>query len=188
MRRSDLAGRHLRHSGYGFSSTSRSDRRFKPSPRPTTGTTWRRASWSKCCEVAASSRFRELRSSTRDAIIRPLLSLVSGRASSWVEEQRNPWREDSSNLDTDTPSQSVRHRLLPVLEEASPSLRTISSHLAEAMARDDSYLSEELASRESWIDPWDSGRRCADICRRRLPPPLRTRWLHAQARQVGCAG
>ncbi len=118
-------------------------------------------------------------------IIRPLLRWSGGELVSWLEAQGLTWREDSSNLDPKHLRNLVRHRLLPGLEEASPSLRSHLVHLAEALARDDRHFSSQLAAAGSWIDPWEpeGGVPLPDVAG--LAPPLRARWLHAQAARVG---
>ncbi len=122
---------------------------------------------------------------TDDGIIRPLLAWSRADISGWLEGQGLEWREDSSNRDPQHLRNRVRHELLPALEEASPALRRHLVHLADALARDDRYLSEQLESVGSWIDPWEPAGGVPVSAVAGLPPALRSRWLHAQAGMVG---
>ena len=118
-------------------------------------------------------------------VIRPLLASSRADLVGWLREQGLTWREDSSNLDPGHLRNLVRHRLLPELEEASPSLRTHLVHLAGALARDERYFSEQLQALGSWIDPWEPEGGVPISAVADLPLPLRSRWLHAQAARIG---
>ena len=122
---------------------------------------------------------------TASGVIRPLLPWTRQALVTWLREQGIRWREDSSNRDVNLLRNRVRHELLPALEAASPSLRQHLVHLAESLASTEAHLAHELAERAVWIDPWepDGGVPMATV--REFPPPLRTRWLHAQARTIG---
>jgi tRNA(Ile)-lysidine synthase len=122
---------------------------------------------------------------TASGVIRPLLPWNRFEISSWLEHNETPWREDSSNLDLSLLRNRVRHQILPGLEAASPSIRGHLVHLAESLASTESFLSGEVMSRASWIDPWDPDGGVALARIRDLPDPLRVRWLHGQARRVG---
>ncbi len=118
-------------------------------------------------------------------VIRPLLPWSRADLAGWLREQGLTWREDSSNLDLGHLRNLVRHRFLPELEEASPSLRNHLVHLAEALARDERFFSEQLQDLGSWIDPWEPEGGVPVSAVAGLPPALRSRWLHAQAAIVG---
>ena len=122
---------------------------------------------------------------TASDVIRPLLPWTREELAGWLREHGIRWREDSSNRDQNLLRNRVRHELLPALEAASPSLRQHLVHLAETLSSTEAHLAHELADRAIWIDPWDPGGGVptATICE--LPPPLRTRWLHAQGRMIG---
>ena len=122
---------------------------------------------------------------TTEGVIRPLLPWNRPEILAWLEERQIPWREDSSNLNPQHLRNRVRHRLLPELLEASPSLREHLVHLAESLAESEAFFAGELKARARWIDPWepDGGVPAAAI--RELAAPLRARWLHAQAARVG---
>lgn len=122
---------------------------------------------------------------TADNVVRPLLSWTREELRSWLQARDIPWREDSTNADTERLRARVRHDLLLRLEEASPRLRDHLCRLAAALARDEAAAAEELAALELWIDPWhpDGGVEVSTIAA--LPPALQVRWLHAQARRSG---
>jgi tRNA(Ile)-lysidine synthase len=122
---------------------------------------------------------------TPSGVIRPLLPWTRQELATWLGERGIRWREDSSNLDQNFLRNRVRHALLPILEAASPSLRRHLVHLAETLSTTEAYLAHELAERALWINPWepDGGVPTASV--RELAPPLRARWLHAQACSVG---
>jgi len=122
---------------------------------------------------------------TCDGVIRPLLAWSRADISSWLEGRNLEWREDSSNRDPQHLRNRVRLELLPALEEASPSLRHHLVHLAKNLARDDRYLSDQLESAGTWIDPWEPEGGVPISAVADLPQALRSRWLHAQAAMVG---
>ena len=121
------------------------------------------------------------------SVIRPLLSWSRADLVSWLGEQGLAWREDSSNLDLHHLRNLVRHHLMPQLEEASPSLRSHLVHLADALAQDDRYFSQQLEALGTWIDPWDPDGGVSISAVADLAPALRSRWLHAQAAKIGLA-
>jgi hypothetical protein len=118
-------------------------------------------------------------------VIRPLLAWSRAELVGWLREQGLAWREDSSNLDPGHLRNVVRHRYLPELEEASPSLRAHLVHLAGALARDERFFSGQLQALGAWIDPWEPDGGVPVSAVACLPLPLRSRWLHAQAARIG---
>lgn len=122
---------------------------------------------------------------TGEGVIRPLLAWSRADISSWLERRSLEWREDSSNRDPQHLRNRVRLELLPALEEVSPSLRHHLVHLAKNLARDDRYLSDQLESAGTWIDPWEPAGGVPISAVADLPQALRSRWLHAQAAMVG---
>lgn len=126
-----------------------------------------------------------IEATTANGIIRPLLPWTRSEIRCWLEEREHRWREDSSNRDLDLLRNRVRLDLLPYLESISPSVRDHLVHLAETLAADEAYLAGELAGRAIWIDPWDPDGGVPEAAIQALPPPLRTRWLHAQTARIG---
>jgi tRNA(Ile)-lysidine synthase len=126
-----------------------------------------------------------IEAATSDGIIRPLLPWSRAEIRSWLTEREIAWREDSSNSDLDLLRNRVRLDLMPGLESVSPSLREHLVHLAQTLAADEDFLAHELATRARWIDPWDPQGGVPEATIHALPPPLRTRWLHAQTARIG---
>jgi len=126
-----------------------------------------------------------IEASTAEGIIRPLLPWSREEIRAWLDERGIAWRQDSSNSDLDLLRNRVRLDLLPGLESESPSIRKHLVHLARTLAADEKFIASELNERARWIDPWDpqGGIPVASI--HAMPPPLRTRWLHAQTARIG---
>jgi len=122
---------------------------------------------------------------TPEGVIRPLLPWGRSELVAWLERAGHDWREDSSNASSAHLRNVVRHDVLPALERVSPSIRGHLVSLATALAEDEAYFARELSDRSLWIDPWEpeGGVPLAEIDA--LPPPLRTRWLHALTRRCG---
>jgi tRNA(Ile)-lysidine synthase len=126
-----------------------------------------------------------IEASSADGIVRPLLPWSRSEISCWLGEREIAWREDSSNSDLELLRNRVRLDLLPGLESVSPSIRDHLVHLARTLAADEEFLAGELVSRARWIDPWDPEGGVPEATIQALPPPLRTRWLHAQTARIG---
>ena len=124
-------------------------------------------------------------SQTPDGVVRPLLAWTRDEIIAWLEEQQISWREDSSNRDPQHLRNTVRLEILPALEKTSPSIRDHLVHLAGTIAEDEDFLAAELARQAQWIDPWDPEGGVLLSVLRELAPPLRKRWLHAQAARIG---
>jgi tRNA(Ile)-lysidine synthase len=126
-----------------------------------------------------------IEASRSDGIVRPLLKWSRGEIRAWLEARGFSWREDSSNLDLGLLRNRVRLDLLPGLESVSPTIQSHLVHLAETLAADEAFLAAEMTARAQWIDPWDPDGGVAEAAIHALPPPLRTRWLHAQTARIG---
>jgi tRNA(Ile)-lysidine synthase len=126
-----------------------------------------------------------IEASTTDGIIRPLLPWSREEIRSWLDEQGVAWRFDSSNSDLELLRNRVRLDLLPGLESVSPSIRKHLVHLARTLAADEKFIAGELGKRARWIDPWDPQGGIPVVSIHAMPPPLRTRWLHAQTARIG---
>jgi tRNA(Ile)-lysidine synthase len=118
-------------------------------------------------------------------VIRPLLPWTRSEILGWLQQREIPWREDSSNASLDHLRNRVRIDLLPHLESASPSVRDHLVELAAALAASEAFCAEELRGRARWIDPWEPDGGVEYEVIRGLPQALRSRWLHAQALQIG---
>ncbi len=118
-------------------------------------------------------------------VIRPLLPWGREEIEAWLLARGLSWREDSSNASPEHLRNLVRHRVLPALEAVSPAVRRHLVELANRLARDESFLAEELARRAAWIDPWDPEGGVPLETLAALPPTLLGRWLHAQVERAG---
>jgi len=66
--------------------------------------------------------------------IRPLLAWSKEQLRTWLREQGNPWREDSSNADVHYERNFIRTEVIPLVESRFPAATTSISRLAD-MAR-----------------------------------------------------
>jgi tRNA(Ile)-lysidine synthase len=123
---------------------------------------------------------------TAQGIIRPLLAWGREDIIRWLGGRDIKWVEDSSNLDLDHLRNRVRHEVLPALRSIEPRIDRHLVHLAGVLARDEAYFAAELHRVAAWIRPWrpDGGVPWAIL--HELAPPLRSRWLHAQAARCDC--
>ena len=126
-----------------------------------------------------------IEASTTDGIIRPLLSWSREEIRSWLDNRCVSWRQDSSNSDLGLLRNRVRLDLMPGLESVSPSIRSHLVHLARTLAADEKFIVGELGAKARWIDPWDPQGGIPVATIQAMPPPLRTRWLHAQTSRIG---
>ena len=126
-----------------------------------------------------------IEASTSDGVVRPLLRWSRQEIRSWLDERGIAWRLDSSNSDLDLLRNRVRLDLMPGLESVSPSIRKHLVHLARTLAADEKFIADELGTRARWIDPWDPQGGIPVVSIHAMPPPLRTRWLHAQTARIG---
>ncbi|MEJ2187951.1 MAG: tRNA lysidine(34) synthetase TilS [Acidobacteriota bacterium] len=122
---------------------------------------------------------------TADGVIRPLLPWSRSEILDWLRKRTIEFRQDSSNRDIEHLRNLVRRDILPALVEASPSVRGHLVHLADSLAEAEAYFAAELQTKAHWIDPWEPSGGVPVSVIRDLAPPLRARWLHAQASRVG---
>ena len=86
----------------------------------------------------------------RDAVVfyRPLLALKAGALRVWLEEAGVPFVTDPSNADESLTRNKIRHRLLPVLEQAFPAFRQTMARSAGHAAQAQMLL-EQLAQTDA---------------------------------------
>jgi tRNA(Ile)-lysidine synthase len=78
-------------------------------------------------------------------LIRPLLEVSRRQVEAYLKELRQPWREDSSNLDLSHTRNRVRHELLPLLErDFNPGIRQTLADLAEVARGEAAYWDTEV--------------------------------------------
>ena len=58
----------------------------------------------------------------RGRIVRPILGIPRDFIRTWMEQNKLPWREDSSNASSAYKRNRLRHEVIPVLKEMNPSL------------------------------------------------------------------
>jgi tRNA(Ile)-lysidine synthase len=97
-------------------------------------------------------------------IIRPLLSIRRRELEQYLKELGQPWREDSTNLQTKFTRNRLRHRVLPLLEnEFNPSVAENLAELAEIARGEEDYWETEasgwMGTAVQWSEPdWALGR------------------------------
>ncbi|MDA8414572.1 MAG: tRNA lysidine(34) synthetase TilS [Desulfobacteraceae bacterium] len=72
--------------------------------------------------------------------IRPLLDISRREIEAYLVERHMSWREDSSNLDTSMLRNSIRHELLPLLEQYNPAIRNALATSAGILSQEDALL------------------------------------------------
>ena len=76
----------------------------------------------------------------RGRIVRPLLGCTRAEIEEYLEENRVPHVEDSSNLSDDYARNLLRHRVMPVLRELNPRLAPAMARTAELLRQDEQCL------------------------------------------------
>lgn len=77
----------------------------------------------------------------RGNIIRPLIGLTRAQIEAWLEENRVPHVEDSTNQSEDYTRNLIRRRVMPVLREINPRFAEAASRTSLLCARDEDCLS-----------------------------------------------
>lgn len=91
-------------------------------------------------------------------LIRPLLAISARALRSWLEERGLPWREDASNLDVSIPRNTLRHRVIPALENMwASTLRARLCQSAEILREEDDLLERLAAARLGELAPSQEG-------------------------------
>ena len=157
-----------------------------------------------------SAIFPVLKSETRTSgkshdqlILRPFLSTSRREIEAYLREIDQPWREDSTNLDTAYTRNRIRHELLPILAEYNPGIQHQLAHLAVLARDEEAYWQGELARLlPSLLLPGKAvrgGGRATDTLHagdslaleierlRFLHPALRRRVLRAAAARLGAS-
>lgn len=77
-------------------------------------------------------------------ILRPFLSLTRSEVESALQEQKLPFRVDSTNLDPGFRRNKIRHSLLPLLErEYNPEVKRLLSGLSDRARDEEAYLEQQ---------------------------------------------
>ncbi len=134
-------------------------------------------------------------------ILRPLLTLRRAALRAYLSERRQPWQEDSSNLDPAFTRNRIRHTILPALREENPAIDITLANLAELAREEEARWTAELARILPQLvlpgTPVRGGGRANSTAPgaqalaieldrlRPLDPALRRRIIRAAARQLG---
>lgn len=110
----------------------------------------------------------------RGKIIRPLLNVTRRQIEEYLEENKLPHIEDSSNSTDDYSRNLIRHHVTPVLRKINPELATAFSRTAKLMAQDNDCL-ERLAQDFIAREYDGSGIRTGALCA--LHPAIASRVL-----------
>ena len=78
-------------------------------------------------------------------IVRPLLAVRREQIETYLREQNQPWREDSSNADIRHTRNHVRHELMPTLRVFNPNIDQALANMAELARGEESRWQNELA-------------------------------------------
>jgi len=91
----------------------------------------------------------------RGEIIRPLLHIRRSELEQYLEEIKQPWREDSSNADSKFTRNRMRKLVLPLLErEFNPSVAENLSELAEIARDEEDYWENEISGWLGTVVQW----------------------------------
>ena len=134
-------------------------------------------------------------------IIRPLLTVRREQIESYLREESQLWREDSSNADIQHTRNRIRHELMPILRTYNPHVDQALGNVAELAREEESRWQSEIARLLPQIilpgKPVRGGGRAVgtapgeaslamEIERlRAFDPALRRRVLRAASRQLG---
>ncbi|WP_353066501.1 tRNA lysidine(34) synthetase TilS [Tunturibacter psychrotolerans] len=134
-------------------------------------------------------------------ILRPFLSSRRADIEAYLTQLNQPWRTDSTNVDTAYTRNKIRHELLPQLRTYNPNLDQALSNMAELAREEESRWQSELTrilpqlllpgkpvrggGRAVSTTPGQSAVSIELDRLRALDPALRRRVLRAAARQLG---
>ena len=110
----------------------------------------------------------------RGKVIRPMLTVTRQEVLAFLNEYHLSWREDSSNAKDDFLRNRLRHRVMPLLKEENPGIVQNLSKTALRLRLDEQLLSSMAELQDPTVE---------DL--RRLPDPVRTRWIVSFLRENG---
>ncbi len=85
-------------------------------------------------------------------VIRPFLETSRVEIERYLDEVKQPWREDHTNQDTQFTRNRIRHELLPLLErDYNPNLRELLSETAEVAVAEEEYWQRAA---EAFLGRW----------------------------------
>ena len=123
------------------------------------------------------------------AIIRPLLQTRRPELQSYLENLKQPWREDASNRDPRFARNRVRHKVLPLLEsELNLRVRELLAETAEIARAEEDYWAAQVSHflPEVWTPASAGGQsRLYSTQLHRYPLALQRRLVRAAAESLG---
>lgn len=135
-------------------------------------------------------------------ILRPFLSTRRAEIEAWLKQLGQPWREDSTNIDSVYTRNRIRHNLLPSLAAYNPQVVSQLGNVATIARDEEQYWQRELdrllpslllpgkavrgGGRASSTHPDEVSVAIEVEKLRVLLPALRRRVLRAAAEKVGC--
>jgi tRNA(Ile)-lysidine synthase len=138
---------------------------------------------------------------TKGKILRPFLQTRRADIESFLKSINQPWRTDSTNVDTGYTRNKIRHELLPQLRTYNPNLDQTLANMAELAREEEARWQAELnrllpqlllpgkpvrgGGRAVSTTPGQSAVSIELDRLRTLDPALRRRVLRAAARQLG---
>jgi tRNA(Ile)-lysidine synthase len=121
----------------------------------------------------------------RRGYLRPLLDISRADIERYLIARSLGWREDASNSDTAYLRNRIRHRLLPLLEEYNPAVRSSLAATASLLGDDETLLDELTEQAFAGSCRMEGGRvACSAGQLRELSPALRRRVLRSAFEQL----
>lgn len=96
------------------------------------------------------------------SIIRPLLSISRADIEKYLKEKRQAFVTDSTNLECDYRRNYIRNKLLPLIEERWPGVRSSIILSQENLRRETIVLRDALRAADGDVLLWDAINKCAD--------------------------
>ena len=145
--------------------------------------------WPVAGDQRPPARPGERNSPRATAIIRPLLEIRRSELLSYLENLKQAWREDASNLDQRFARNRVRHKVLPLLEsELNPRVRELLAETAEIARAEEDYWAAEVARLlpQVWRAAGKAEKGSLDVATLcQYPLALQRRLVRAVAESVG---
>ena len=107
-------------------------------------------------------------------ILRPLLECTHEELKTFLQEEGQPWCEDSTNAEDQYLRNQVRHQLIPVMETMAPGCVMRMAHTCRILQDDADLLADMMETAEPWM-----GKREIPLSILSSSRPLRSRFLRA---------
>lgn len=119
----------------------------------------------------------------RETIVRPLLGVTRSQIETFLEENRIPHVEDSTNAENDCVRNRLRHEVIPLLRRENPSFSETVFRTCGLLRQEEDYLSALAAQAERRCALPQGGYDCRALGE--LEPVLRRRVLLSALRRQG---